>query len=938
MDPLLWGKEQGLVRPYPLICHLLDTAAMAGALWDRLLSGAAAERLSAASGMQPNQLRQVVPFWAGLHDLGKISPGFQRKCVELYTRLLAADSSYSPTPEAVRDDIQHDEATHWALVGIFEEFGYPAPPRRAHRGVGHQVAQLLGGHHGWFWKALAPRQVQQPRLTHPGLGSGQWEAQCRAHAAAVRRVTGAETPAAAPLPTAVAVVVAGIVVIADWLASQESFIAERVPADGWGADDQALRAHWIRSTHDAPAVVREAGLGRADVRQASFEEMFGFSPNPLQQSLVDELPKLVQGPGLLLVTAPPGDGKTEAALFAASVLMRASGAVGIGFSLPTMATADAMYDRIRAFAERALEADAALTRVHSMAWLSSRSARDAAGDAAVADSVVSSTGASVEAAQWLYARRRGMLAPLSVFTIDQALTGVLPVRYNVLRLLALSGKVLVVDEAHSYGPWMHALLVRLLEWLGAMGAPVVVLSATLTGRTADALVEAYLRGGGNYEPLSAEQTQPHYPGWIYVDGASGEVSAPHAVASLRERRLGFELHSVCRDVPVGDKRNRLAVVKDLLSPLVDGCRGTALVCCTTVAEAQETATFIQAWLNGRERSGMDTPDLHLLHSRYRPGDRRAITEVCETAFGKRGPRPKAAILVATQIVEQSLDLDFDLLVTDLAPMALLIQRSGRCQRHKSPQGDPHQAQRPAWATGDPRIVVLDPVNSAGAFEVPPKWGDVYDKALLWRTQDQLAERHGRPVNVPGDVQQLVDAVYAEEFARALSEDDQAQVRAADASREAKEAAELQLADIVRVPAPRDVGTNLHLLSATAVPVSENLIATRLGADAERVVCVYEQQPGVWTLDEDGHEPAPGLAGESRIDRNQARLVADHMIPVPGRWLRAPAGLLEAPDAWHKNAVLRAWRLLPLRREPDGRWAGMLQPGKVRYDRFGLFCD
>ncbi|NBM20089.1 CRISPR-associated helicase Cas3' [Streptomyces sp. GC420] len=939
VDPQLWGKQHGLPREYPVVCHLLDTAAMAGALWDGLLSHEAVERLSGEVGVDAVELRQLVCLWAGLHDIGKISPAFQRKCSKLYEALQAADSAYGPaSTKELRDALvlDHDEATHWVLVSLLEEFGYPPSPRGAHRGVGHQIAQMLGGHHGRFHPAMSRQQARQPRLNHPGLGTGVWEEQCRAHAEAVRRMTRSTVVPPRHLPASVAVVVAGLVIVADWLASQESFIAPRIPASGWSADDDGLLTHWERSVKDAPAVVREAGLGRAAVRELSFREMFGFEPNSLQASLVDELPELVRGPGLLLVTAPPGDGKTEAALFGASVLMRAAGANGVGFSLPTMATADAMYERVRAFAERTLDGDAALTRVHSMAWLSADAATDAAASAATAGPVLSSEHASVEAARWLHTTRRGMLAPLSVFTIDQALAGVLPLRYNVLRMLALSGKVLVIDEAHAYGPWMHALLLRLLEWLGAMGAPVVVLSATLTGSTAGSLLQAYRRGCGQTGDLTAAGMQPRYPGWVYVDGAPGAaVSKPRGVPSERERVLEFRLLPVRRNVGADDARHRWSVVKELLRPVVEDCRGTVLVCCTTVAEAQETAASVQAWLAERAGSGAEVPDLHLLHSRYRAGERRRITEGCETSFGKTGPRPRAAILVATQIVEQSLDLDFDLLITDIAPLALLLQRAGRCQRHKLDGYDLHAAQRPAWAAGDPRIVVLDPVNEEGEFEQPRVWGSVYHESLLRRTSELLARRAGGRVQVPGDVQELVDAVYAEEFGGDLDEKSRRELETADTARRAEEAAEAQLADMVRVKAPKDVGQDLRRLSESPVPVGEDLIATRLGADSERVVCAYEQDSGKWTLDEDGRIPVPGLNGEARVRRDGARLIAQYMIPAPGRWFREGAELLDLPETWEKNAVLKGWKILPMHRRTEAGWQGRVQRGTVRYSDFGL---
>ncbi len=80
--------------------------------------------------------------------------------------------------------------------------------------------------------------------------------------------------------------------------------------------------------------------------------------------------------------------------------------------------------------------------------------------------------------------QRPLLAQFAVGTIDQALMAVLPVRHNALRLLALSCKTFIVDEAHAYDPYMQVLLGRLLNWLGAYGVPVVLLSATLRRRSA----------------------------------------------------------------------------------------------------------------------------------------------------------------------------------------------------------------------------------------------------------------------------------------------------------------------------------------------------------------------------------------------------------------------------------------------------------------------
>ena len=928
IDARLWGKRDGLPGPYPVVCHLIDTAALAGALWDVWAAGLAVLRADVLGEHVAEHMRSLVCFWAGLHDMGKVSPSFQALVGDLYGALVTETPEYGDD-EAVAG-LRHYEVTQWVLVEIFRALGYSGGGS-VRRDVGHQIAQLLGGHHGQFCPAMKRQELNAPRRSRPGIGEGVWEEQCRAHAAVLQELTGAREVLRERLPVAAAVVVLGIVIVADWLASQESFITARMPGPDWEASPNALRAHWERAVADAPQVVRDAGLGRGLFADRTFKELFGFDdPNPLQASVMKELPEMVGGSGLLLATAPPGDGKTEMALYAAGVLARACGANGLGFCLPTMATTDAMHKRVARFAGRALVGDAALTKVHSMAWLSADTAGDAAADAATADNVITDAQASTEATQWLRANRRGLLAPLSTFTVDQGLTGVLPVKYNVLRLMAMAGKVVVIDEAHSYDAWMHALLLRWLEWLGALRAPVILLSATLTGDTARSLVEAYMRGAGHEVP---QELRPCYPGWLFADAVTGTVHPPREVTSERERAVTFEMVPVRRGGDVSQPGHRLAVIKELLGHVIAGDRGCVLVCCTTVAEAQDTYRHLADWFRALEKNGGRPPELRLLHSQYRARDRAAITDACERDFGKKGQRPRA-VLVSTQIIEQSLDLDFDLLITDLAPMALLLQRSGRCQRHRDKHNDLHQARRPDWISAEPRVIVLDPVNSEGEFAVPKEWGDVYDESLLRRTSRLLHERGTEAVEVPGDVQSLVDAVYAEDFATVARLSDAAarQIARADGERLADEAAQRQGANMVGICSPNDGRLrDLRELSEARASVDPALFTTRLGADSERLVCVYEQDSGVWTLDEAGRVPAPGLKGQSRVSRDQARLIAEYMIPVPGRYFGEGAELLEPPPAWKKNAVLRDWKLLPMRRAPDGCWYGRMQPGPVCYE-------
>jgi CRISPR-associated endonuclease/helicase Cas3 len=416
--------------------------------------------------------------------------------------------------------------------------------------------------------------------------------------------------------------------------------------------------------------------------------------------------------------------------------------------------------------------------------------------------------------------------------------------------------------------------------------------------------------------------EPRYPGWLFTDAATGEVSAARETATGRPRSVDVEIHRVVWDTdaePSSTPRpgGRRAALRSALRPVADG-GGTALVCCTTVAEAQRTfRDLCSAYPDLAAREG----GLRLLHSRFPAERRQRITAECEAAYGKptgeaRTPR-QASILVATQVVEQSLDFDFDLVVSDLAPLAQLLQRVGRARRHeRGVRG------RPSWAQPEdrPRLVVLEPVDGGGAFSVPRTWGSVYDPGLLRRTAHLLASRTRQGIAVPGDVQSLVDAVYAEDFVVGLDAAAARELERMDAERAAEEMAENAMADLVGIPPPADIGTNLHLLSRREAGVTEDLLTTRLGADTGRVLCLYEQCAGRLTLDPDGQHPFD-LGAFSMPSREQlARLMAQ-TVPVPGRWLPPGADGEPAPGEWEKQPLLRDLVLVRMRRGIDEAWEG-----------------
>ncbi|MEU8380645.1 CRISPR-associated helicase Cas3' [Streptosporangium sp. NPDC048865] len=865
IDLALWGKSRGLPERYPLICHLLDAAAAAELLWDDYLSPGLRTSLANELGADEGHARQLLAYWAALHDICKCMSCFQAQDEIGLSRL----SGY---PEVHAEPKGHAFAAHVWLGQLLAAGGYKVG-RKSSPAI--RVAQLLGGHHGVF-SSFNHREFGDPLGSLPALGEGKWEEQRQAIAALVHELTGRPEPPQ-KVSAAGGALACGLVILADWLVSQDTFLHKRISAGlPESGDADCLRQHLARSRASASGLLREAGLGRLTFKSGGFSDDFPFTPNGLQKSISERLPALVDGdPGLLLIMAPMGEGKTEAALHAGRLMGEAAGMPGYFVGLPTMATSDQMLRRVDDFRRRRVEGADSLTLLHGMAWLNA--AYPPEGDE------VGVLTHDPMATRWLRGSKRGLLANLAVGTIDQALLAVLRGRHNVLRMLGLVGKVLVIDEVHAYDAYMQGLLKVLLEWLGALKVPVVLLSATLPVAVGRRLAEAYLAGAGCRDRQVPEVA---YPGWIYV---SPRVAVPVPVGS-RERNL----HVDTRDVPIASdgRPDRSTALREIFVPLMrEG--GCAAVVCNTVAEAQRTYLALRDWARESRTADGDAPLIRLLHSRFEAQRREEITQEMVGWFGKDAgdSRPRGAILVATQVIEQSLDLDFDVVVSDLAPIALLLQRAGRCQRH--PVLDEG---RPGWAKGAMRLVVLTPIDQEGVPVVPRAWPFVYPTALLRRTREVLVDLPGGVVAIPGAIQGLVDRVYDESFG-----DETSPITDDDVARLADEQTKDLYAQMAAIPGPGRID-DLSQLSGDDF-VSE--FSTRLGADSGRVVCCTVAADGRLML---GEEPLPvsedgGRAGKKWFTKERVRLVMSNTIPIPGMWLRGlPADNL-APPAWADNPHL-----------------------------------
>nr|WP_246176529.1 CRISPR-associated helicase Cas3' [Rhodovulum strictum] len=420
---------------------------------------------------------------------------------------------------------------------------------------------------------------------------------------------------------------------------------------------------------------------------------------------------------LAVIEDETGAGKTEAALILAQRMLLAGKGRGLFFALPTMATADAMFHRAAATVGRLFDRQTTLTLAHGRAGLS----------VAFRDLLTGGPRGEEDAtcSDWLAeSRRRALLADIGVGTIDQALLSVLPVKFQALRHFGLSSKILIVDEVHELGePYIGAELQALLRMHRAAGGSAILLTATLPMAQRARLLEVY--GGASDSPA--------YPA-LTVAGAASVIEPEQ----WREPRRGA--------VAV----RRLAEPEAAADLLADAAgKGAA---CVWVRNAVDDAIAAVGLLRERGIAA------RLLHARLALCDRKRIEAEVLARAGKAGTGRAGFVLVGTQVLESSLDLDFDVMLSDLAPMAALIQRAGRLWRHMDLRPP---AMRPVPA---PVLHVLspDPAKVADAHWLHgtlERGAWVYPVADQWRTADVLF-RAGR-IEAPSGLRTLIEAVHGD---------------------------------------------------------------------------------------------------------------------------------------------------------------------------------
>lgn len=693
-----WGKARPAgdgLSWHPLAYHSLDVAACMQALLG--IRTKWLTRLAHDTALGEEETKKRLVLVAAMHDLGKFAENFQCKVPELAEAFghtpLSSNAGHGSVGQAVwelcEDKFNLSQLSDW-MHASFSHHGTP-------------VAAL-----GHLPDAMSPQS------------QGAALAFCDEIFALMGRPNDTELANKAYEKWRIA----GLVILADWIGSNQNWFAYEKPV-------HSLEAYWAIAQNHAENALKQTNLAEAPCAAAfDLRTLLGHeaTPSPLQTWAQQQTPS--HGPQLFMIEDLTGAGKTEAALILCHRLMQSGCAEGFYWALPSMATANGLYERLKNTYKSLFDTahiEPSLVLAHSARDLHDGfQASIQTGDIGNYGGETDQDQSAEAACAAFYAddRKKTFLAQVGIGTLDQALLGALPVRHQSLRLAALSRRVLVVDEAHAYDEYMTKGLETLLMFQKRMGGSVIILSATLTQKQKQRFAIAF--GATN------QVTQTAFPLVTHIAPNNGITETPIKAARGTRR----DLHHRRFDTPQ-------SVMDALIEKAKMGYCGVYI--CNTVAEALEAFDYI--------RAHHDTVDL--FHARYCLKDRIARETAILARFGKNS-QPEARrgqILVATQVVEQSLDLDFDYMATDLCPVDLLIQRAGRLHRHG------HRPLRPK-----PELWVVSPSHEG---EIGSDWySSLFKKGQyvypnfgqLWRTMKELDAVGGLRLNT-GSPRDLIEPVF-----------------------------------------------------------------------------------------------------------------------------------------------------------------------------------
>ena len=639
---IIWAKSDPFKS---ILSHALDTAAVANVLLTEGIFNTVLPDLAEwiLKDRSPNAQKEIISlniYLSSIHDIGKITPFFAGKNENL---TIDPELQIEWFRKYYKDDIKyfrHEKYSKEVVMRIWQKKERFEFERR--NNTVKNLAEILGEHHQRK-KGEKGRTPEIPDSESKVLWRQQQEIfedilYEQFHPPKV--ILNADTGNV----SAACMLMLGIVILSDWLASSRAFASEEL------AENEDINNYYQKIQKRASILVKQSRLSETNLPKGwLFTDVWTNISREKMRSLQTTSERLMlkeEKPLLMIIEAPMGEGKTEAGAYAAFCMGKYYGKKGFYVALPTSATANQMHGRMENLVKQLFH-NKEVRLLHSLAWLIDETTKEK-------QEFISED--KRYAQEWTTPLRRGLLEGYSVGTIDQVLMSALYVKYGVLRLLGMQNKVLILDEVHAYDAYMQDILLKMLMWCKSMKIPVVMLSATLATETKETILEVY---DVNFQK---EQEYPAITA-VYQNGQYQVTQIPK-VASEKDIVIHLK-----------ESMNDIEAICDLsLKTVQNG--GCLCVLTNTVKKAQKLYSLI------KEKKTEGT-QLYLFHAAFSVKQKNKIEKKVVQLFGTdKSYRPQSAIVIATQVVEQSLDVDFDFMITDIAPIDLLLQRFGRVFRHK----------------------------------------------------------------------------------------------------------------------------------------------------------------------------------------------------------------------------------------------------------------
>ncbi len=890
----IWGKAKRINRNgekifiyHPLVCHLIDVAAIAEIFWHQIFSQTLKAKLKHLFAQKEDMVKRMLAFLAGIHDLGKATPIFQSRVPELADNLTKFD--LEPYSEKIFHSILSGQLIFQLFNTYFHHF------KIQNDLLIHDLKYIIAGHHGRF-----PKTRQFKELIPEYLGDEKWKDIQEKILYSLLEFCGLDQnnnnnktdnlrqPLKREEQIALLIFIAGFISVADWIGSNEEFFDYFVDF----TDQNELRHNYFSlSRSRAKNALKKIGWDNwkslKNTSVLTFKKVFPAISElrPLQQQIVDNIDK-ISAPSLVIIEAPMGEGKTEAALYLEYYLEQTKDLQGAYIALPTQATANQMFQRVQKFLSNIKQGlRVNLHLLHGNAIMSD----DYAILKTRSKNFDNEEESNIIADEWFTYRKRGLISPFGVGTIDQILLSVLPLKHFFVRLFGLAGKTVIIDEVHSYDIYMSTILEDLLRWLHYLGSTVILLSATLPSYKRNKLISTYY---SNKEEIEEKA----YPRLIICSKNGVKIST-----------FDTALKKTGEESVIIEWIEENSIASRLKSCLKDG--GRAAIICNKIDRAQ---TFYRQ-LAHLEDAGFK---VDLLHSRFPFNRRKEIEDDILTKYGKEKDHEQGIqLLISTQIIEQSLDLDFDLMISDLAPVDLLFQRMGRLHRHvRDDKGEiinrPNQLRRAQFWIVKPEL---------NQYNIPQFNHPIYSRYILLKTF--LNTFSIKSISIPDDLEPMIEKVYSEKLVipEVFQKEKEEWIKAineAGRDEKGKDEKKTLSARYKLIPDPNnedffdDFSSYLNENTPKADLYLNSL--TRITSPSINLVCLYEND-GELFLDETGNF---SIYLNREPSHDEAKIILNHGIRVSHysifKYFTKYANSI--PFSWKKNSLIRNFHHVVLSKE------------------------